>query len=167
MSRSTATLLLAACLAGACGCKSEKVEGDPGPAAERPLGGDQEPVEVPFEILDRGDQAGLSAPLAQVIRTPEAWAEVWATRARSRTGEIPLPQVDWERDMLAVVAIGERSSAGYGVEVLGVERVGQMLRVRAAEKRPPPDSMQAQVMTHPYVVLRLESFEGPVNFVIE
>ena len=82
-------------------------------------------------------------------------------------GEVPKPEIDWDQDMLALVAIGERSSAGYGVEVRAVERVGQMLIVRASEQRPPPDSMQAQVMTHPYVVLRLPKFEGPVNFLIE
>ena len=178
---SCATLLAAVALAAACRSAEEEAPPPPEPAPEAPPtideriaeAGDGEGLEaVEYEVVDRGTQLGLEGPMARVFRSQAGWREAWSSAPATRVGQQQqgapqVDQVDWSEHMLAVVALGQRPTAGYGVEVQGVERAGGFLRVRVAETEPPPDAMQAQVVTHPYVVLRLARFEGPVIFVIE
>lgn len=69
------------------------------------------------------------------------------------------PVVDFERHGVLLITMGERPTAGYRLNFLpGTHRVvlrGRTLQVDLAWETPPPDSIQAQVMTYPCLLLQV------------
>ena len=69
---------------------------------------------------------------------------------------VQLPEVDWEQEFLLVVDMGEQRTAGYGITVEHTRltpagEVELLLHVR----RPGRGAFVAQVLTHPYAVVRI------------
>jgi hypothetical protein len=122
---------------------------------------------VRFESLARSEQSGLTEPQRSVIRTEQAWEAAWYGINVYRMPKPPAPEVDFEREMVVLVALGERTSAGHAVEVVSVEREGGFLRVLARATAPAAGSDQAAVLTHPYHAVRVPRSDGPVEVVLE
>jgi PrcB C-terminal len=122
---------------------------------------------VEFESLVRQEQTGLVEPEQRVIRTEQAWSEAWKQIMTYRIPAPELPAVDFERDMVVLVALGERPTAGYAVEVVSIQRDGAFLRVVARETKPSADMAQATVLTHPVHAVRVPRSDGPVEVAFE
>ncbi len=122
---------------------------------------------VEFESLVRQEQTGLVAPEQRVIRTEQAWSEAWKQIMTYRIPAPERPVIDFERDMVVLVALGERPTAGYAVEVVSIERDGAFLRVVARETKPSADMAQATVLTHPVHAVRVPRSDGPVEVAFE
>ncbi|MDC0661654.1 protease complex subunit PrcB family protein [Marinobacter sp. SS21] len=61
----------------------------------------------------------------------------------------PLNAVDFSREHVVIVALGQKTSAGYGVTLDSAQLIGDRLTLEMRLQSPPPDSMVAQVMTTP------------------
>ena len=82
--------------------------------------------------------------------------EVAALRGSRLLGAEAAPKVVGASPPMIAVSTGERPSAGYALALDGPATLEQgVLLVRVAETTPGPDSMQAQVITHPCLVLEL------------
>ncbi len=55
------------------------------------------------------------------------------------------------------IALGERPTAGYGIDVVAQEGQGDSLALTYRERRPQPGMMHAQVMTSPCLQIMLPS----------
>ena len=122
---------------------------------------------IEFESLVRQEQTGLVAPEQRVIRTDQAWSEAWHQIMAYRIPAPERPAIDFDHDMVVLVALGERPTAGYSVEVVSIERDGAFLRVVARETKPSADMAQATVLTHPVHAVRVPRSDGPVEVAIE
>lgn len=83
-----------------------------------------------------------------------------ATRFQRMSGAASDPPVvDFEHHGVLLITMGEQPTAGYRLNFLPerhrVELRGRTLRVDLAWETPPPESMQAQVLTHPCMLLQL------------
>lgn len=75
---------------------------------------------------------------------------------RMRSATVNLAGVDWGREIVVVVDMGEQRTGGYGVRLLEArlaapDRVELSLEVQ----RPEPGSFAIQAFTHPYTVVRI------------
>ena len=93
---------------------------------------------MPFATIERGTQSGWafqdtvtvtvyrSAADGDTGVAPEGWRHFW----EEHTGEDrPAPEIDWTREVVIVVAIGERDELGFSVEVRRVLQIGDESRV--------------------------------------
>lgn len=69
---------------------------------------------------------------------------------------VSLPEVDWTREAVLVVDMGEQRTGGYRVTVADVGRnqAGEV-ELKLDLQKPGPGSFVAQVITHPYAVARV------------
>lgn len=109
----------------------------------------------------RGAQSSIDSYREVVARTPEEFAALWS--AAGLTGAPP--NVNFTTTMLVGVFLGSRPTAGYGVDIVAVERAGDVLDVQYREQAPAPDTMRAQVLTFPFHVVGVPRHEGAVRFV--
>ena len=69
---------------------------------------------------------------------------------------VALPGVDWSREAVLVIDMGEQRTAGYSVSVVNVARSGTGdVELKLEVRRPGPGSFVAQVITHPHAVARV------------
>jgi PrcB C-terminal len=142
------TLLLGAVLAVACRSSATH-------ASEQDSG--------PFRTLLYGYQSALKPGTIRVAHNASEWSELWAEHTAAMMPRPEPPAVDWKKEMVVCIALGERPTAGYGVEIAHVERQGNRLIVEAREKKPAPDAIVPQVVTHPYVMAVTPRSDGEVE----
>ncbi|HZF69060.1 MAG TPA: protease complex subunit PrcB family protein [Gemmatirosa sp.] len=121
-------------------------------------------------VLLRSQSSGLTASRELAIRDAETWRATWATLQAAGpsdgAGGAPAPPaVDFAREMVLLVASGERSSGGWDVTVDAVERGSDGgATVRYTITEPGPGCMTAQVITAPAVAVRAARVAGTVRF---
>jgi hypothetical protein len=64
--------------------------------------------------------------------------------------------------LFVILSLGERSTGGYQIEVHEVVQKGNLVLIRAQEKTPNPNGFVSQVITHPMLVLSVET-KGKVD----
>lgn len=119
--------------------------------------GEEEPTPEPilFESLGTGQSATFEADTTEVVvRTEEEWE---AIREQMRPPQ-PFPPVDFDEDMVVVLARQARSG-GYSVDVRRVERVGDEVVVRYVWGVPEDDCITIRGETTPFRVVAFERVE--------
>ncbi len=111
-----------------------------------------------------GYHTGLKGPSQRVIRTAEEWYQLWIDH-HSNVVPVPLPpKVDFTREMVLCVAIGQRPTGGYGVRITRTHLEGGELHVEVHETRPPQGAIVPMVLSQPYEMVRVPRFDGAVVF---
>lgn len=100
----------------------------------------------------------------RVLRDQGAWDAVWQTLHGGTPAE-RAPTVDFARDMVVLVALGEASTGGYDVHIDDVtpESGGAVVRYTVTE--PGPGCMTTQAITAPADVVRVPRAVGAARFV--
>jgi hypothetical protein len=110
--------------------------------------------------IDKGAESAVETPREATARTLEEWTALWRVHAPGR----PLPAVDFARTMVVGVFMGTRSTAGFGVEIVGTRQDHGSLVVEYRETRPGRDTVTAQIITAPYHLVSIPRFDGEVRF---
>lgn len=61
-----------------------------------------------------GQHSGVKRTLAVAVQDPQKWEEIW----RQHDASTPIPQVDFSRENVVVVFLGQKPHAGVKVEVV-------------------------------------------------
>lgn len=117
--------------------------------------------EISVTVMANGQQC-LPAPdtwTVSLIDTPEA-LDHFLSRCRShRLGAtpVPAPKIDFDRYRAVALEMGQKPSAGYGFDTKKVTArlKGQSAMVGVTCHRPLPGAMTAQVLTNPWILIRL------------
>ena len=137
-----ATLMIALALVGA-GC----VQSEPGTNATLPV----------QALYGSGQCIGLERPAVLWVADAETWRSWYGRITSARLPAPPVPAVDFPREGVLLLAMGSRSTAGYGLslaEESAVVRDG-MLTVRVDWGEPPSGALLAQVMTSPCLLVKM------------
>ena len=93
-------------------------------------------------------RTGISEARRLVIRDANTWAEFW-----SELGVGGRPAVDFSRDVVVVVAAGQRPSGGHEIAVDRVSQTDGELAVEVVETTPGPNCMTTSSLTQPVDVV--------------
>lgn len=147
-----------------CGVAPARDDGSSSPAALPMQNQEQPPRFVPISAeqrLYRSEQSAGGEGGVRVLRTREAWEASWANEIHQPPTAPPSPAVDFTRDEVVAVFLGQVSSGGHEVEILGAARTAtgaHHLRVRRT--RPAAGCMTTAVMGAPVDVVRLPRSTG-------
>jgi PrcB C-terminal len=110
-----------------------------------------------------GSRSRVTEPLEIVVRTPAEWTALWA---RHSDPGVPLPPVDFAREMVVAVFLGHRPTSGYQVQITGVDEVGAGpdLEVTYRTLEPAAGSVRRPVITMPFHIVALPRSALPVRF---
>jgi hypothetical protein len=116
--------------------------------------------EVPVRILGGGPQCGGAGGGTSARRLVSS-AEVGEALSRGLGAAPVLPPVNWGTEAVVLVSAGQRSSAGYGVELASQKaqvKEGEAA-LRVSFPSPPAGAMGAQVVTSPCLVVAMSRGE--------
>jgi PrcB C-terminal len=99
-----------------------------------------------------------------VLRDAASLAQWWAAAWRTVSPPPAVPDVDFTREMLVIVALGAKPTSGYDVviESATLQRDGIVVVARTAS--PPGSVVLLPVVTHPVDIARLPLRSDPVRF---
>ena len=120
-----------------------------------------EPID--FSTVARETHSAIQQAGCRVIEDNERFAALWAELYHSRRPELPMPDIDFERETLVAVFQGQQPTGGYAIEVEAVQRIGRRAVVYVAQTAPEPDDIVTMALTSPYHVVRFARQEGGVE----
>jgi hypothetical protein len=159
---------LAALVLGA-GCRGAAPSATPPTAATTPASAPPAPSFVaaqpssPVTRLYSGRHSAYEAAAEVVVRDAAAWQATWARLRRGPAAE-SAPAVDFARDMIVVVALGERPSGGYAVRIDSVSAGSPGPVVHYTATEPGEGCMSTQALTAPVDAVQVPRVAGPARF---
>lgn len=107
----------------------------------------------------------IREPERLVIRDQAAWVEAWASLWPALAPIPAPPNVDFGREMIVFVALGERPSSGYSILVDSAGKNAQGVTIWIGSSAPGPHCGTTLALTQPVDIARLPRIETPVHFV--
>jgi hypothetical protein len=111
--------------------------------------------------VEKGSRSGIREPLQTVIRNRDEWNAFWKRHASTDTPPALAPIVDFDRQMVVGIFLGEKSTGGYEVEIVRAERRDCSLYFYYREESPPPGAMVTQALTQPFHLVKIAKYQDP------
>jgi hypothetical protein len=119
---------------------------------------------VQFETVASGTTSGITERKQIAIKSESEWISTWNMLNSSVNPVPPIPNVDFTQSMVILVTMGERTTAGYRVEITDITKETEGLLVKVVETSPGKGCVVPQVITRPYQIVVLERSEEAVIF---
>lgn len=118
---------------------------------------------VAFSSIDNGIVSGIEEKSEWLIRTDEEWKSFWRKHKSTETPPTQAPRVNFKSEMVIAVFAGTKPSGGYTAKVAHVTRSDESITVDAVLNKPKPGSMNSQMMTQPYDIVKCRQFPGKLT----
>jgi hypothetical protein len=115
--------------------------------------------------LAKGGFSAITETQQVVLRDAKVWEQFWRKHSPDPRTMEKMPKVDFEKEMVIAVTMGQQRTGGYLVEIASVEREDEKLKVTVRRRAPPPDSMTIQVVTSPYHFVAVPKSDLKAEFV--
>ena len=124
---------------------------------------------VPVTRLGRGATAyttysGLNDSVRAVIRDSAEWSAVWKGITRPFYPAPTVPQVDFDRDMVVVAALGARSTGGYDIVIEGARQDSSTIEIALRTSSPAPGCPVSAATTQPVDLATIPASSRSVRF---
>lgn len=116
--------------------------------------------DVPFQTLLLTQFSDIDRPATEIIDNSREWEDVWDEIGRGG----PPPTVDFSRDMVALVAAGERPNGCYSVEITSINLRSGFLRINADVNAPGSNCVCPAVIVQPVHAVRLPRTSRSASF---
>ena len=103
-----------------------------------------------WRVIAQGDQSAVRIPVRRAVADPSVWYEVWAAIHSNVMNPPPLPAVDFARETVIVLLLGERRTGGYAVSIGSIAVDRNVVDVEVAVRRPGAEDMVTLALTAPY-----------------
>ena len=121
--------------------------------------------DVPFRKLDQGAYSGITEATNRVIRAEGDWEKLWKRHGALRVPPEPAPAVDFEKEMVVAVLMGQKPTGGHAVEIKRIEATASRLRITVERNEPGPDAIVTQALTAPFHFVAVRRSELKPEFV--
>lgn len=120
---------------------------------------------LPVRRVEKGSQSGIVEPRQVVIKDEVEWQRLWGEHQPPGQPARSLPGVDFTKEMVIFVAIGQRFSGGFTIEIEKVETSRGRLTIFVREAVPPSGAMVTQALTAPFEIVAIPRSSSPPQFV--
>lgn len=111
-----------------------------------------------LRLLGSGELSGIEESFLGVARDAATWEAIW----RRHEPEGDVPPIDFSADM-GLLVVRPHNTGGYSLRIEKLEQQPDHLLLTLVEEQPHEDELVIQVLTQPWVALRLPQYAGPVR----
>ena len=115
----------------------------------------------------KGSHCGIAEPKQIVITDPSEWAKLWQQVHRNKFPAPNLPPVDFSKNMVLAVFMGQKPTSGYAIQISEVSKLNGEVVAKVRETSPPKGSIVLQVITQPFHIVVIPKVDAKVKFVME
>jgi len=113
--------------------------------------------QVSVQTIAKGIRSGIREPSQVAIRSQTEWQKLWREHTSTSTASAPLPTVDFDKEIVAAVFLGEKPTGGYNVEISSTEVTDSLLTIFVKETSAKPGAIVTQGFTQPFHIVRIEA----------
>lgn len=127
-----------------------------------------EPSQTPkIRPIAKGGFSGFQEAAQIVITNSTQWAEVWKKHSTKQIPAKPTPEVNFEKESVLFVSLGQKRSGGYSVEITDLEQTAGKTKVLVKTQSPKAGGVQLQAITSPFHIVAVPRLTGPVSFNVQ
>ncbi len=112
----------------------------------------------------KGSYSGYPKAARLAIYNAEEWKGIWEKVNALRLPKPELPKINFEKEMVIAVFMGERHSGGYSIEITSILKTEKEIVAAVEEKEPSPESLRTLALTSPYHIVVIKKYPLAVNF---
>ena len=116
-------------------------------------------TKLSIATIEKGYRSGIRGPLQTVIRNQDEWNAFWKRHSSTDTNPMLAP-IDFSREMVVGIFLGEKSTGGYEVEIVRAERRDSSLYFHYREESPPQGAVVTQALTQPFHLVRVAKYDN-------
>jgi hypothetical protein len=109
-----------------------------------------------FEEIDKGSYCGIKSRVDYVISDNASWNTLWTDLHNISTGHPDLPFVNFSREVVIAVFIGEFSTGGYSATISRIDFTLFGTAVYVDEVHPGAGCGVTMALTQPYHIVKAE-----------
>ena len=122
------------------------------------------PSDVPFQVLITASQSNIEEPQRKIIDNQKALESLFAEINKTRNPEIPIPEINFDKEIVAFVNLGQTSTGGHTVTVENIEMKKDEVVIHIGGTSPRPKDNVTMVITTPFTMVRLNKQILPIVF---
>lgn len=122
------------------------------------------PPHVPFEVIDKGSVGAPQQKGELVIRNEQQWADLWRDLHGQRSSRPAPPVIDFEKEMILAVLMGQQPTGGYAIEVTQIVTLSGQVIVKVLQTAPSEGTPVTLMLSSPYCIVKLGRIDKPVRF---
>lgn len=120
---------------------------------------------LPIVTEWKGYHCGISEQKRIVITDPKEWADLWRQVHRNKIPTPKVPTVDFSKNMVLAVFMGQKPTSGYAIQIAEVVQTDGEVAVKVKETTPTKGAIVLQVITQPFHIVVVPKVEAKVRFV--
>jgi len=110
---------------------------------------------LPFWRLDPIENSGLKQPTQRVVGDQDEFIRLWGAMWANYERPPEPPAIDFSKEAVVVLALGQRNTGGYGIRAAAVTYVQGSLEVVVVTSSPGPGCVVTASFTSPVELLRV------------
>jgi hypothetical protein len=112
-------------------------------------------VDVSFQTIVKGYSSGVRESLQIVARNQAEWDALWKRHVSTEINPAPTPAINFDKEIVIGVFLGEKPTGGYDVEIIRVEQSDGEMVIHYREKSPLPGGIVTQALTQPFHIIQV------------
>ncbi len=110
---------------------------------------------IAFDIIAQDEFGGMTDSKFIVIKDEATFSEIFKLIGKGRLPELELPTIDFKKETVIALFLGEKASGGYSITVEQIVAINDKVNVAYKVASPKPGDMVTTVMTQPYCIIKM------------
>lgn len=110
---------------------------------------------ITFETLAEDFYGGMTDSKFIVIKEETTLNEIYKLINKSKSPGIKIPIINFEKETVLVLFLGEKSSGGHSISVEQILDENEKVTVKYKVTLPKLGEMVTTIMTHPYCIIKI------------
>lgn len=119
---------------------------------------------IDFVVIKEGDNSGFTEFGKYYIAKQTGMPIIWDSIYKNYMKKDPIPEIDFEKNEVYLVAMGEQNSGGYSIKVESVKETKKEVVINIVSIKPGKECMTTSVMTYPYQLFLIPKPNKSVRF---
>ena len=119
---------------------------------------------IPFQILVQDTYGGYASSKFMVIENNNSLIEVFNLLNKSRSPDLEIPVINFEKESVIALFLGEKNSGGYAITIEQVLDKSNKVYVVYKVVSPGVGDMVTSVMTQPFSIIKIPKTNKEIVF---
>jgi hypothetical protein len=119
---------------------------------------------INFTAIKRGGNSNYTKFTTVEIHNFKELGEVWGNFYAKYDRKPPIPTIDFEKNMLIAVALGERNAGSYSIQVKSILETKTNITIVVEENKPGASCTTASVMVYPFQLIEITQQNKPITY---
>ncbi len=122
--------------------------------------------DIKFTNIESGYDSGIKDFSKRLAKNEKEFSELYREHLSSQktVNAIVFPKIDFEKEMVAAIFLGERPSSGYDINIKNVSSTDSQIVIEANETIPKKDLVTSNIITYPYQFITIPKSDLSVKF---